>query len=246
MAHLANCSSMIDIYLRGGDLHVETAMECFGVTDPEKLDKVGHRIPAKIANFLCMYQGSGKALYAQILMAMLVRISEGKMDTVPAWLTVEWCDDFVVKWFEKRPEVQNYLDLQGYRARRYGRSWDLFGGCRLVPEVKSYLRWIKEAGVRQAGNLADQGSCAGLMKLAMAEVDQIALELWESGTWAWPLVPVHDQLIVEVEESEAEDFGAVMQDVFNNVATDRGTGEQMLRVPIGSDVEITKEWRKEG
>lgn len=244
MAHLANCQSMIDVYERDGDIHMETAMQCFEISDPEKVDKVSHRIPAKTASFLCMYGGSGPALHKQLLMAFMILISEKKLDRVPSWLTVEWCDEFVRTWFAKRPEVEEYLDLQAYRARRYGMVWDIFGRVRLVPEVRSCHRWIKEAGVRQAGNMADQGSSAGLMKLSMASVEEGLLQMLEMGAWCWPLLVVHDQLIVEADEDVAEDVLEMMTAKFDSVMDDQDTGERMFRVPIKSDGEIMERWKK--
>lgn len=245
MAHLSNCQSMIAVYEAGGDLHDATAMECFGLTDRSQIDKVSHRIPSKTANFLTQYGGSGKALYAQLKMALLVLISEHKLAAMPDWLSEQWCDGFVERWFGARPEVREYLDLQAYRARRYGMVWDVFGRVRLVPEVKSTHAWIKAAGLRQAGNMADQGSSAGLMKLAMAAVEERLLEFEEAGVWAKPIVPVHDQLIVEADEDAADDVLEAMVWEFDRVMEDRGTGEHCFRVPVKSDGVVTQRWQKE-
>lgn len=245
MAHLANCLSMLAVYLADGDIHVETAMSCFGITDPKKLDKISHRIPAKTANFLVQYGGQAKALYAQLVMAFLILISEKKLDKMPDWLDVAWCEQFIQMWFGARPEVEAYLDLQEYRGRRYKHVWDIFGRVRQTPEMRSCHKWVQLAGRRQAGNLADQSSCAGLMKLALAAVDEKLKELhYSGGIWCWPIVPVHDQLLVEVEERYAEDIREIVTSEFDNVVQDRETGEQRLRVPIKSDGEVLERWLK--
>lgn len=193
----------------------------------------------------CMYGGSGKALYAQLLMAMLILISEKKLDRVPEWLTVEWCDQFNTMWFDARPEVREYLELQTYRARRYGKVWDLTGRPRLVPEIRSYHPWIKSAGERQGGNMADQGTSSAFMKLAMGEIDEQLTELREGGgMWCWPLLPVHDQMMIEVEEKSADDVLEMVAYTMDNVPTDKETGENLLRVPIKSDGEVIPRWIK--
>lgn len=244
MAHLAVCKSMIEIYQQDKDLHEQTAIECFHLPGPEFVDKVSHRIPSKTANFLVQYGGAAPNLYTQLMMAFLNLISEGKLERVPGWLTVEWCEGFIRQWFEARPEVREYMELQAYRARRYGMVWDIFGRVRLVPEVKSYHTWIKAAGLRQCGNMSDQGSCAGMMRLVMGELDETLIGFRECGVWAWPLVSVHDQLIVEVEEDYAEPVADTMSTVFDSVLTDRSTGETVFRVPVRSEAEILDCWRK--
>ena len=244
MAHLANCYSMIVVYEAGGDLHDATAMQCFGLADKSQIDKVKHRIAAKIANFLSMYQGGDKALYQQLVMAMQLLIAEGKLFDIPDWLTVEWCAGFQDRWFEARPEVRQYLDLQTYRARRYGMVWDIFGRIRLVPEVQSAHSWIREAGIRQAGNVGDQASSAGLMKLAMGACNEFLLDLLECGVWCWPLLTIHDQLITEVEEDRADMVLAEKIQIFDSVMNDVRTGERLFRVPIESDGSVMERWAK--
>lgn len=246
MAHLAMCKSMIEIYWAGQDIHEMTAMKCFGLTKHEEVDKIKHRIPSKTANFLCVYGGSGKALYSQMLMAMLLLVSEGKLDAVPIWLTEQWCDQFVQDWYADRPEVLRYMEVQAYRARRYGKVWDSFGRVRPVPEVRSTHSWISAAGIRQAGNMPDQSLAAGMMKLAVAETDEL-LSRWldDADIWCWPLLPVHDQLISECDENFAEELLEEKLRIFDNVMTDRQTGELRFRVPVKSDGEVMGCWKKE-
>jgi DNA polymerase-1 len=244
MAHLANCASMIKVYQDGGDIHEQTAMQCFGLSDKSQIDKVSHRIPSKTANFLTQYGGSGKALYQQVLMAFLILISEGKLDKVPDWLTMEWCDRFIDNWFGQRPEVREYMDLQVYRARRYGLVWDPFGRVRLVPEIRSTHSWIKEAGGRQAGNMPDQGMAANILKLIMAEVAEYLQELRDIGVWCHELLPVHDQLITEVEEDWAERVKVGKMRIFDDAMRDKDSGEWRFRVPLGSDGEVLDRWKK--
>lgn len=246
MAHLSKDPSMVQAYRDGKDIHSQTAMQCFGITDESKLDKISHRIPAKVSNFLCMYQGGGKALYAQLLMAFLILINERKLDKVPEWLSISWCDGFIVDWFAARAGVRQYLDNQAYRARRYGLVWDPFGRIRLVPEVRSCHSWIKEAGVRQAGNMPDQSMAAGIMKIIMAMVDELLLEMWDGGRgiWCWPLLPVHDQLILEVEEDYAETVKIATMERFDSAMRDVDNGEWRFEVPLGSDGEVLDRWKK--
>lgn len=203
-------------------------------------------ICGQTANFLLLYQGSPKALYAQLLMAMLILISEHKLDKVPDWLTVEWCEQFCERWYANKHEVRAYQDLQAYRVRRYGMTWDQTGRVRLGPEIRSYHSWIKAAGERQGGNMADQGTSSALMKLTCAEANEKLGQIWDGGygDWCWPIMPIHDQLILEADERIAEDCQEMLTWVMDNVSVDKESGDNLLRVDIRSDGETLERWLK--
>lgn len=240
LAHCANCESMIEVYLNDGDIHEQTCIDCFGVTK-DKIDKVSHRIPSKTANFLTSYGGSGKALVVQLMLAFSNLIDEGKLSAIPSWLSEDWCNVFIEKWFNVRPEVKEYMDLQTYRARHYRLVWSLTGRVRLVNEVCSCHSWIRAAGCRQAGNHPIQELAAAQMKLVMGETN----ELFPEGGSCWPLLSIHDQLIFEEDEDKAEDSNELIGAVFDSVMIDKDTGEDLSRVPIKSDGEVMDRWEKE-
>jgi len=240
LAHLSNCSSMIDVYLNDGDLHDDTCHRALGVPWDEKPDKYKHRMGAKRVNFGIQNGTTEKGLYLQLVMDFHANGLE-----IPDWLTEEWCKKFIADWLESRPEVQNYFELQWYRARRYGATWDAFGRTRLIPEVKSMHRRVRQEGLRQAQNLPVTSTAAGHLKLVMGELDETFRRLYDGGIYVWPLLPVHDQVIVEVEEEWADTVGVIMSDCFAKVAHDKETGENLWRVPIKSDCEITTRWQKE-
>lgn len=81
----------------------------------------------------------------------------------------------------------------------------------------------------------------------MGELDEYFSNIYSDGggIWVWPLLTIHDQLIVEADEQEAETMCAVMQNVFSGVMVDRETGEELWKVPIKSDGEIMQRWTKE-
>jgi DNA polymerase-1 len=231
LAHCANATSMIEVYAVGGDIHQTTAMRAFGITDPAKVDKLKHRLPAKTLGFGLIYGMSSMGL--QMTLATMGLL----------WDETQ-CQSFIDKFFSIYPEVHAYMDMQHYRARRYGMVWDLFGRIRLTPEAKSCHRWIRDAGLRQAGNLPIQSVAAGQFKLAMGKLEVRLLELETEGVHVKPLVPIHDQLMTEVEEEYAELVGEIQAEVFSGVMTDEETGEHLFRVPIESDTECMTVWKK--
>lgn len=250
LAALAGCKGMIAVYAASGDLHLYTASACFNVPQ-DLVDKVSQRIPAKTVNFAIVYGISPKALSAQLRYFFSTLYSEGRItvvkyhDLIKQW-SEDGCKTLIDKWFNIYPEILEYMDLQSYRARRYGFVWDVFGGVRLVPEIYSSLPYIKAAGIRQAGNMPIQATSAGQTKLAMGESQVMLQNVRENdGIWAWPLLTIHDQIMIEVEERYAEEIGDAQSEIFCNVMRDKETGENYWRVPITADAEIMDRWQKE-
>lgn len=91
-----------------------------------------------------------------------------------------------------------------------------------------------------------QATSAGQTKLVMGELDEDFSNIYSDGygTWVWPLLTIHDQLMVECAEDAAEDIRDIMMDRFSNVMTDKETGENLWRVPVKSDGEILQRWAK--
>jgi DNA polymerase-1 len=254
LAHCANAKSMIDVYQADMDIHLYTACRTFGkdyahysnlarlkdlgqLPAESKLDwgdfALNCRLPSKNINFMVVYGAMAIGLQAQLALSGLF------------WTEKE-CSDFIDKWFGLYPEVHDYMAVQHYRARRYGYVWDVFGRTRRVPESRSCHSYIRSAGLRQAGNMGIQATSAGQTKLVMGELDEDFSNIYSDGygTWVWPLLTIHDQLMVECAEDAAEDIRDIMMDRFSNVMTDKETGENLWRVPVKSDGEILQRWAK--
>lgn len=255
LAHLANAKSMIQIYRDGKDIHMATACETFDrdydhyfalsklkesgqkLLPEEKADwnefALHCRLPSKNTNFMIVYGATARGLQAQLSLSGLV------------W-SEDQCEDFIQRWFDLYPEVKDYIELQHYRAKRYGYVWDPFGRVRRVPEVHSTLGYIREQGLRQAMNMPIQSCSAGQTKLVMGELDEVFDGLYrENDVWVWPLLTIHDQLIVEVDQLLAPVICQTMIDAFREVMHDRTTRVTLWRTPIESDGEILARWSKE-
>jgi DNA polymerase I-like protein with 3'-5' exonuclease and polymerase domains len=98
-------------------------------------------------------------------------------------------------------------------------------------------------GLREAQNFAVTASNAEQTKLAMAECEELFVDLLDAGVWVWPLLSIHDQIMAEVEEGWADQVGEQMSHVFEHVMDDRETGERLWRCPIKSDCEILDRWK---
>ena len=252
LAHAARAKSMIQVYQEDKDIHVFTACAAFDLdynyyTDlinrPKKLlsvdekSKLEHfkqfnRLPSKNLNFMIVYGATVMGLLAQLALSGLL-----------------WDEDegnkFIERWFNLYPEVKEFMDWVYYCALKYGFVWDDFGRVRRVPEVFSTHSWIRDAGLRQAGNHPIQSIAAGQLKLTMGRLWQSTLNAIAMGMGVWPLIAVHDQLIYEVDEEDVEDFDGIMDADFKNVMWDEEWGEHRFLVPIKSDGEKTTRWVKD-
>lgn len=240
LAHLANDPEMLAIFHSGGDIHVATAMRAFNISDPLKVDKLLHRAPCKNVNFAVGYGISAPGLYD--LMALTFATSGTDM---PDWLTLEWCSGFIEKWFDLYPKCREYFELQHYRARRYGIVWTPCGRVRRVPEIFSCHDRIRQAGMRQAGNLPDQGFAADIFKIAMARVERLLQSWRDAGIYVEALLPVHDELVVECDPKWADTIKELIIYEFEKSLVDEESGELQCRCPILADGHTMERWTKQ-
>lgn len=240
IAHLSGDEVMISIFRRGGDIHVETARKAFGLGPTEKPDDHTQRAPSKTTNFLVAYGGTG----ATLLDTLIVNFALGGMDP-PEWLTLDWCNGFIDQWFGIYAKVRGYFDQQYYRIRRYEMVWCPFGRVRLCPEVRSVHERIVAAGMRQGGNHPIIAMEAGMMKIAQARVESTFERVWRAGgVEVNAIIPVHDEIVVEVDEDWAEEVSERMGEDMAQALVDEGSGRMELSVPIITDGKVKERWEK--
>ena len=107
----------------------------------------------------------------------------------------------------------------------------LYGRRRWLPELKSSNFNMRSFGERVALNMPIQGTAADIIKLAMLRVDS---RLRAGGLAARLVLQVHDELIVECPEAEAERVQALLQEEMEGVAK--------LSVPLTADAKAGKTW----
>lgn len=219
-AHCSRDETMIGIYNRGEDLHVETAKQAFGISDPSTIPKdewkQKYRAPAKTVNFGVAYGMTGQGLYAQLVLMF----SENDL-AIPDWLTEDWCDKFIHRWFGVFPGVKAYLDHEHYCAVRYGFVWTNYGRVRLTSETRSLYDHIRSEGLRQAGNVRIQGTAADINKLGLTAVHE-ELEYLHEECGAEGLLSVHDEWLGEADEEYAESIAHLVESAMTSVAELRG------------------------
>ena len=105
------------------------------------------------------------------------------------------------------------------------------GRRRYIPEIASSNFNIRSFGERCAMNSPIQGAAADIIKIAMVRVHE---ELKKAGLQARLILQVHDELMVEAPESEAEQARDILRACMENVAE--------LRVPLKTDISIGRNW----
>jgi DNA polymerase-1 len=217
-AELSRDLVMLEVYNQGQDLHVRTACALFGLDYGEIAPlwarykkgeltgadlarmrdfEVNKRLPAKTLGFAVLYGVTPVGLQIQIMAA------GGPV------LTEEQCEEYIESWFRLFSGVRRWMSQLQDLVQFWGMVWTAFGRPRLLPEAQSAVRWIRQAGLRQAGNTPVQGTAGDHLKIAMAEIYDGPVAFYRSlGVVCDPILQIHDELIFELGKEIAEEFNA--------------------------------------
>ena len=208
-AALSNDQTLIDDFNAGLDIHTKTASDAFHVP----MDQVtkAQRRAAKVINFGVLYGMSPKGLSDAADMSFY----EAKQ--------------FIERYFELRAPMRKYLDAQLQKAREEGFVETYYGRRRPTPDVKAPNFLVRAAAERAAANMPIQGTEADLMKKAMLAVDKALPKD------AKLILQIHDSLIIECPESEANEIAKILQEKMEQVAPE-------LPVKLAVDVKIGHDW----
>ncbi len=233
LTHLSGCRRLTELFLRNGDPHTEMARTIFGV--PLEMAKQSkYRYPMKRVNFGIAYKIGARGLADQLLEYAADLEMAGEPVDIELWDEAT-CQKFLDEWYHLNPEVREFQDEQGAKARRLGYVSDMFGRIRYIPEVTSPIESVREAGLRQAANMPVTASAQGIIKLAMGE-------LWRQlpySEWAGKLhflMQIHDSLVMEIVDDPAVVKGALrwVRSIM--------TGVVKLRVPVKADYKVGPTW----
>ncbi len=180
MAHLSGDKGLTDAFLQELDVHQATAAEVFGVA----LDKVttDQRRSAKAINFGLIYGMSAFGLR---------QLHIGRNQA----------QEYIDKYFARYPGVKDYMENTRRTAAEKGFVETLFGRRLYLPEINSSNGMRRQAAERTAINAPMQGTAADIIKLAMIDVD---FWLATAGLKSKMIMQVHDELVLEVPESEVD------------------------------------------
>ena len=211
LAHIAGDEHMISAFRSGEDIHTITAGQVFGV--PPEMVTRQMRSAAKAVNFGIVYGISDFSLSQDI------------------GVTRKEAKAYMERYFERYSGVHAYMTDIVERARKDGFVSTLMGRRRWLPELKSSNFNMRSFGERVALNMPIQGTAADIIKLAMIRVDA---RLRAEGLKARLVLQVHDELIVECPEEEAE--------TVKKLLTEEMEGVVSLAVPLTADAHVGKSW----
>jgi len=211
LAHLARDRAMINAFKNGEDIHTKTAGEVFNM--PPLLVTPKMRSSAKAVNFGIVY-GIGAFSLGQD-----IGVSRAE------------AQKYIDGYFATYPEIAKYMNDSVENAKEKGYASTMFGRRRYLPELGSSNHNLRAFGERVARNMPIQGTAADIIKLAMIKTRD---KLVQSGLDARVILQVHDELIVEAEESVAKEAGKILEQEMENAAN--------LLVPLLVDIHRGKDW----
>jgi DNA polymerase-1 len=213
MAHLSGDKGLLSAFAEGRDVHRATAAEVFGVSEAEVTDN--QRRSAKAINFGLIYGMSAFGLAKQL--------GTGRGEA----------QEYVNKYFERYPGVRDYMDNTREHAKDLGYVETLYGRRLYLPDIRASNGQRRQHAERTAINAPMQGTAADIIKRAMIRVHEW---LPASGYDAKLLMQVHDELILEVREDQAETFAVELKTQMQCAAA--------LDVPLIVDVGIGDNWEQ--
>lgn len=182
LAHFSEDPRFLQAFHEGGDIHAQTAVEIFNLTDLSQVTAEMRRI-AKTTNFGIVY---GQTAYG---LARTLNIPAKEAAKI------------IQRFQERYSGVDSYMQATLEFARKHGYVETLFQRRRNLEDINHPNRNLREFSERVAINSPLQGTASDLIKLAM-----IRIQNWihASGQPIQMLLQVHDELVFEMPEALLE------------------------------------------
>lgn len=211
MAHLSGDEALISAFKRGEDIHAATAAKIYGKAIEDVTSEERRR--AKTANFGIIYGIS--------VFGLSSRLNISRPD---AKLLIDG-------YFSSYPKVKEYMDSCITVAREKGYVETMFGRRKGLLDINSSNSMVRSYAERNAINSPIQGSAADIIKIAM---NNLYAKLTDGNYKSRLILQVHDELILEVERSEAEAVSRLVVEAMESAAT--------LSVPLVADWAMADNW----
>jgi len=211
LAHISGDAPLVDSFMKGEDIHTIVAREVFGVDTNNVTQDM--RRTAKVINFGIIYGMSGYGLAKEL--GVSVREAQYYIDT----------------YFIKHKGVKAYMEGVLKIARLTGYVKTFFGRIRHIPEINNHDNTIRQLGERAAMNAPIQGTAADIIKMAMVNIHR---KIKEKGLSSRLIMQIHDELVLEVKDDEAEITKDIVKTEMENVIK--------LSVPLEVSLGMGKSW----
>ncbi len=207
LAHFSEDSVLVDAFNDDKDIHMQTAIVLFG-----EEDAASKRSIAKTVNFGLLYGMGPKKL----------------SDTLG--ITTKEAKSIIEKYFESFPTVKRYFASIVERSKEEGYVETLLKRRRYF-DYASAVPMMKAAYERESVNTVFQGSAADLIKMSM---NKIASVIKTRQLPVKMMLQIHDELIFEVDEADAEAMATEFKEIMESI--------HQLRIPLKTSVNIGKHW----
>ena len=211
LAHMSGDEKLIEAYRQDRDIHRITASQVFHTPFDEVTDL--QRRNAKAVNFGIVYGISSFGL------------SQGLS------ISRREAQDYINQYFKTYPKIKAFLDGLVESAKEKGYAVSLFGRIRPIPELKSKNFMQRSFGERAAMNSPIQGTAADIMKIAM---NRVYARLRREVPEARLILQIHDELLVEAPEDQAECVQTILTEEMKHAAD--------LKVTLETDCHIGRNW----
>ncbi len=211
LAHISKSQELIDAFVNDQDIHTKVAADIYGV--PEVAVSKKMRSTAKAVIFGIVYGISGFGLGENLEISS----KEAKQ--------------FIEKYYELYPGVKRYMDEIVCEAYQEGCVRTLFKRKREIEELNSSNYMVRQAGERIALNTPIQGTSADIIKKAMIAIYE---EFERQNIKSKLVIQVHDELIIDLVESEKE--------LVTQIVTDKMVHAIELSVPLKVSSDYGKDW----
>jgi DNA polymerase-1 len=202
---------LIEAYQENEDIHRITASRVFHTPFDEVTPL--QRRNAKAVNFGIVYGISSLGL------------SQGLS------ITRAEAAEYIKAYFKTYPGIKIFLDRLVSDAKKKGYAKTMYGRRRPVPELTSSNFMQRSFGERVAMNSPIQGTAADIMKIAM---NRVYARLMRENLKSRLILQIHDELLIEAPEDEAEYAKQVLEEEMRAAAD--------LSVSLETDCHIGTDW----
>ena len=211
MAHLSKDDGLLDAFAKGQDIHKATAAEIFSSAIEDVTPN--QRRSAKAINFGLIYGMSAFGLSKQLQ------------------ITRAEAQSYIEQYFDRYPKVKDYMEETKLSARQMGYVETVFGRRLYLADIDSSNYQRRQYAERSAINAPMQGTAADLIKMAMTDLHQrIIAQSFDAKI----IMQVHDELVIEVHQSQADELSGITLETMSNVSK--------LDVDLKVDADLGSNW----
>ena len=215
LADIGDIPQLKDAFKNGLDIHAMTASEMFGVPIEGMPSETRRR--AKAINFGIVYGISAFGLSNQL------------------GIEQKEAGEYIKTYFDRFPGIRTYMEATKAFVREHGYVTTLFGRKIHIPAIRGRTPAERSFGERAAINAPIQGAAADIIRRAMIRMPGA---LKEAGLSARMLLQVHDELVFEAPETEAEAVMTLARRVMGRAAEP----VVALSVPLIVEARAAKNW----